>query len=292
MEQKNNQTRELDQITTLLADARLENYDHIQLTDEETAEALRQARSRKATLIHERAYLDKLNQPRQYLKFDYESLHAFIFQKFNLVYLNDKERIKRLKEQKLKPYYLDEYNQHIFEMLCQYFTGDPGFEMHDEDFSLDKGIMFFGGVGCGKTSMLRMFTVNSHKPFAIYSCRSIAQEYAKDGPVSLDKYASLQPCYPQQNYGIDLLGRSFDDLGTEDNKSNFGNKVNVMQDIFYKIYDSNLFGDFHNTTNLTADEIGEFYGKRVRSRLNEMFNIIPFDPEAPDRRTWSANVSL
>lgn len=233
-----------------------------------------------------------MNAPKVYRKFTYDSLHAFIFDKYNLAYLWDEKRIEDLKKAKLKPYYLDEYNQSIFEMLCQYFTGDPGFEMHDEDFSLDKGIMFFGDIGCGKTSMLKMFTVNSHKPFAIYSCRSIAQEYAKDGPGSLDKYASLQPCYPQQNYGIDLLGRSYDDLGTEENKSNFGNKVNVMQDIFYKIYDSSLIGNFHTTTNLTADEIGEYYGLRVRSRLNEMFNIIRYDPQAPDRRTWSANASL
>jgi len=40
----------------------------------------------------------------------------------------------------------------------------------------------------------------------------------------------------------------------------------------------------HATTNLAAKEIEELYGKRVRSRLREMFNLISFPAETKDKR--------
>ena len=41
----------------------------------------------------------------------------------------------------------------------------------------------------------------------------------------------------------------------------------------------------HLTTNLSASEIEQAYGNRVRSRMREMFNLIAFDREAKDKRT-------
>ncbi len=41
----------------------------------------------------------------------------------------------------------------------------------------------------------------------------------------------------------------------------------------------------HATTNLSASELEEYYGNRVRSRMREMFNLISFESSAKDKRT-------
>lgn len=250
------------------------------MTDEELAAAIHHAKGIKAAKLNEIAYLEKLNAPKVYPKFTYESLMAYVCFEHNVKYPG----FKNENPKDMRPYFLDSFNLEIFETLCMYFSGDPAFELQGEDFSFDKGIMLYGPVGCGKTSLMKMFTSNSFRPFSVTSCRVIADEYAKEGSDSLYKYSELQPAYPQRNYGIDAIGRLFDDLGTEDNKSHFGNKVNVMQDILYKIYENDLLGNFHVTTNIIGDEIEEFYGQRIRSRTREMFNVITFDGNSPDRR--------
>ena len=40
----------------------------------------------------------------------------------------------------------------------------------------------------------------------------------------------------------------------------------------------------HLTTNLSASEIEDKYGNRVRSRMREMFNLVAFDKNAGDKR--------
>jgi DNA replication protein DnaC len=40
----------------------------------------------------------------------------------------------------------------------------------------------------------------------------------------------------------------------------------------------------HATTNLSASELEEIYGNRLRSRIREMFNLVAFDKDAKDKR--------
>jgi DNA replication protein DnaC len=40
----------------------------------------------------------------------------------------------------------------------------------------------------------------------------------------------------------------------------------------------------HVTTNLSASEIEQTYGNRVRSRMREMFNLMAFDKASMDKR--------
>ena len=244
------------------------NYDHINLTADEEKLAIdfgiRHFKKTKDDEQRRIDYLNKLNAPPVYAKWDYETLKAYVLSK--------------------NPHYIiDEGNRAIFEMLCHYFSGDDSFEI--TGMSLKKGIMLFGPIGCGKTSLMKMFSINTFKPFSVVSCRMIADKYSKDGSDVLYDYSNLAACYPQQNFGHKELGRCFDDLGTEDSKKNFGNEVNVMQDVIYKIYDNELIGNFHLTTNLSGDDIEQAYGSRIRSRLREMFNVITFDKSSPDRRS-------
>lgn len=241
------------------------NYDHIELTEEELAAAIHHAKSIKAAKLKEIEYAKKINSPKEYPRFNYDQLQEYLLRKH-------------------PNYIIDDKNREIFETLCLYFSNDPAFELQKDGFSFRKGIMLYGPIGCGKTSLMKMFAVNSFRPFALVSCRAVADSYAEEGAPALYRYADLKPVFPEQNFGIPEIGRCFDDLGTEEDKKNFGNQVNVMQDVLFKIYDNQLTGNFHVTTNIIGDEIDTHYGARIRSRMREMFNVLVFDEDAPDRR--------
>lgn len=71
----------------------------------------------------------------------------------------------------------------------------------------------------------------------------------------------------------------FDDLGAEQSLKYYGNECNVMGEILLSRYEYFVSHDMttHITTNLSASEIEELYGNRVRSRMREMFNLILFN---------------
>jgi DNA replication protein DnaC len=94
-----------------------------------------------------------------------------------------------------------------------------------------------------------------------------------------------QPLGDYRTFNQKRAGYCFDDLGTEETKSHFGNKINVMAEIILNRYDNKtaMGWEFtHVTTNLSADEIEQYYGSRVRSRFREMFNAITLNGN--DRR--------
>lgn len=263
------------------------NYDHIILTEEEieawTVWALRLARKKKDAALNEIAYSKKLTEPNQYIKFDYDGLKAFLTERYNIVEESDTEQIQKLIDAKVEYFVIDDDNREIFEILLMYFSNDPGFELSGE-FSFKKGILINGPTGCGKTKLMKIFSFNSFRPFITTAARAVADAYQEDGVEALNKYSTLLPVYPQRYFGHDAIGHCFDDLGTEDDKKNFGNQVNVLQDILYKVYDQELTGWFHMTTNLGGNEIDAIYGNRIRSRMREMYNQLMFAPTAKDRR--------
>ncbi len=262
------------------------NYDHIILTEEEEQSAIafgiHHFKKNKADEIYKQQYLKKLREPKVYRKLSCQELRSVLCSKYNIADVADEHLLKEYRDRKIKPFILDESNRDIFNLLCQYFSDDIAFEK--DGHSLEKGIMLFGPVGCGKTSLMKMFAFNTSKPFGVISCRTIADKYSKDGSNALLEFSNMPACYPEQNFGLTSLGRCFDDLGTEDSKKNFGNEVNVMQDVIFKIYDNELIGNFHITTNLSGSEIEEAYGSRIRSRLREMMNVLTFDKNSKDRR--------
>jgi len=64
----------------------------------------------------------------------------------------------------------------------------------------------------------------------------------------------------------------------------FGNMVEPMAEILLSRYERNTFSNCHLTTNLSSHEIEDRYGRRIRSRLREMVNLVAFDKEAGDKR--------
>ncbi len=246
----------------------METYDHIELTEQETNEALRLARRAKHFSIENEKYRQKISAPPVYPK------------------LNENE-VKNLVVKKLlqgnPDFKINDHNSNIIDLLSLYFSGDSRFE--DEGYSLEKGIFLVGPLGCGKTSIMKAFTVNSFNSYLLTTTRKVSEDYTREGADTIDNYSELIPVYPQYYFGQNQIGVCFDDLGAETNKKHFGNESNVMTEIIQARYDKERFkGKTHFTGNMTGTQIEELYGSRVRSRLREMCNFIAFDPKAPDFR--------
>ena len=168
-------------------------------------------------------------------------------------------------------------NEHhiIFKLIAYFLKDQPTCLQLNID--LNKGIMLSGPVGCGKTSLMNVMkhlTPVANK-FSVKPCRDISFEFIKEGYEIIHKYSKSAPkiiC--------------FDDLGTENNLKYFGNECNVMAEILLSRYDLFISRKLqtHITTNLSASEIEETYGNRVRSRLRSTLNLIAFDKDTKDKR--------
>lgn len=167
----------------------------------------------------------------------------------------------------IKKFCLSEREEGIYKILCMYHTGDKQFE--DHGYSFDKGILLYGGVGCGKTTMMRLMKENPVQTFAIVECMHVADQYQKEGAEVVHKFSKLTSV-------------CFNDLGTEiesGESNHFGSKKNVMAEMILNHYERNQVKTFrmHFTTNLDADSLTQIYGKRVASRIREMCNIISLE---------------
>lgn len=251
-----------------------DQFTEIVLTQDEIDYALFEVRKKKDAINRENAYWEKVRQADKPIILTSYQLCDYI--------------IKKAKERGAN-FVVDDHNKKIVELLCLYFTNDPAFET--AGYSLKKGILIQGGVGCGKTTLMRLLMENQKQSYFISRCNDIASAFSlggykgKDGNDGIDKYFHPMK-YTRDVFGFVSRGFCFDDLGTERNKKHYGNEANVMEEIILGWYDKfeTRPERIHITTNLTADDITEMYGTRVRSRMREMFNILTFDQKAPDRR--------
>ena len=165
--------------------------------------------------------------------------------------------------------------------LISYFLKD---EIMINHFGLNpnKGILLTGPIGAGKSTLISLmrFYEPANVRFSIKACRDVSFEFIQQGYETIHKYSrnSFRNHEPQT--------WCFDDLGTENNLKYFGNECNVMAEILLSRYDLFISRKLitHLTTNLSASEIEEQYGNRVRSRLREMMNLISFEKTTKDKR--------
>lgn len=244
-----------------------EELDKVELSAEESGMALMRARQKKAGIMRQQQWAERIMAPITYKEPTIESLRE--------AYLN------RL-DQYGKPFILDVHSEPVFNKLAKYFT-----KSKDCELNLEKGIMLAGPVGCGKTEIMDFFKYNFYDSFIVVSCRDLTYSYSKLGDEAIKRYNGLIPFVDVHlSYGQNKVGVCFDDMGTEDDRKNYGNESNVMADVMLNRYDNkrNLIRKTHITTNLTTDEMEDRYGTRVKSRMHEMFNLIMFHSFATDRR--------
>jgi len=167
----------------------------------------------------------------------------------------------------IRNFSLNEREQEIYKILALYFTQDK--RLLDKGYDLNKGIWLFGGVGCGKTTIMELFSENPLINYPVVQTSIIADDYKENGSKNLQRFYDI-PSVCFNDFGFEI---------EEGVKNNFGNKKNVMAEIIQNSYEFNREKKFrlHFTTNLNADQVEHYYGPRVRSRLREMCNIISLE---------------
>lgn len=158
--------------------------------------------------------------------------------------------------------------------LCSYMVRDHA-SCRKMDIDPNKGILLSGPVGCGKTSLMKLirFITPHYRPYEIIPARNIVFGFNHIGHRIIEDYGN-------GNFYC------FDDIGVEPMGRHFGKDCNVMGEILLSRHDLFLESGLrtHGTTNLNAQELEDRYGKRVRSRMRELFNLIAFDQNAKDKR--------
>lgn len=175
-------------------------------------------------------------------------------------------------------------------VACLYWARDSRFLALNPRYSFDKGMLYQGGLGTGKTTLLELFSENPVRGYSVTDTATLNKEYLKAGPLaelhkSLDKPAA---------WGIDELGQEAQTV------QYMGNWVPVLEEVLstrarlaerYPNYRPLL----HATTNLPILRPAEFaglevpgpgepnsielhYGNRVLDRFKKMFNQV----EMPD----------
>ena len=182
-----------------------------------------------------------------------------------LIYLNAKGKLLFGKHFKI----YDEDTE-IIRQLCYYFIKD---KTNCEQAGIDPE----KGVGCGKTSLMKLlkYLVPLQRPYMLAPCRNIVFGFNHLGYKIIEDYGDSSPI-------------CFDDLGVEPMGRHYGKDCNVMGEVLLSRYELYLQTKSkiktHATTNLNAEELEERYGNRVRSRMRELFNLIAFDKNTNDKR--------
>ena len=172
----------------------------------------------------------------------------------------------------------------IFRLFVYFFKDQKNAAEFDLD--LRKGILLMGPIGCGKTSLMNImrFIRPHQEQHLMISTRKISYDFIQNGYQVIEKYSDRSFKLKADEWIPKHY--CFDDLGVENSLKYFGNDCNVMTEILLSRYDYFINHKMitHITTNLDSGEIEKMYGSRVRSRLREMMNVIPFDPSSADKR--------
>lgn len=162
----------------------------------------------------------------------------------------------------------------IHKLVCYIANVEEECEKYKID--LNKGLLLTGPIGCGKTSWMHIIQILGfhHQRYQVKSTRDVAVEFNKEGYDTINTYGRAKRIL------------CFDDLGVEQNIKFYGNECNTMAEILLHRYEMLISHQTitHATTNLSATELEELYGNRVRSRLRSMFNLISFPSNAKDKR--------
>lgn len=229
------------------------------MTPEETAEALRAGREKKHYLLKQIEYRERMSKQNEVKKYTADQLYDFYTMQYEV----------------------DEENIVVVQEICKYFAEDKRF-----NGDLSKGLFLMGGVGVGKTSIMKFFIKNQVFSYKVESCREIETKFAELGDNYIDRCSFNVPVSSNGDpFGHQVIGFCFDDLGTESNAKFYGKEKNVMAEIILNRYDNKLnYNSTHMTSNLTTAKINEIYGTRVTDRLRQMFNVIEYPVKAKSRR--------
>lgn len=244
-------------------------YNHIDLSEEETTEALRIARQAKHYTIERQKYFDRIRETKVVPMFSPEIAYKSLRNSVNT---------------QGQRFVVDDDNSKVVRLLCLYFSNDKRFE--EDGRSLSKGICLMGPVGVGKTYLMNFFRSNPLQSYVMPSCTKIENKWVNDSSKEpylindigiIDHYSSQLKATIDEPFLHLQMGICFEDLGTRENpnQKRYGEEKNVMMEIILNRYAAKIpFNQTHFTTNLDVAGIEHKYGTRVRDRMKEMCNLI------------------
>lgn len=219
------------------------------LSEEEIEEVYRMARGKKKGSIAERAYMKIVQDEKPK-----EPLTAMqLYQKLTTWLASDTGKSVNLLDGR-DVLYMD---------LCRYFAKDK-----TGPYDPDKNLWMEGGIGVGKTTVMRFFQLYAADRFAIMGARDLGYQFLKK-----DVGVNVIINYSKNTNGVGLC---IDDVGTETALKSFGNEMNVIGEIIVNRYDNKVFPT-HITTNLTSIQFKDIYGDRAFDRVKEKYNQVIFD---------------
>lgn len=177
-----------------------------------------------------------------------------------------------------------EVQKPFIDELIAYFGG-----FHDHLQVLDpekKVIVVQGGLGLGKTFLLRCFASNPYQSFAFVRAKQL-EEMVRNGryeQFQKEAYNWQFPQSPSDYFGQNKLALFVDDVGTEETEAkSYGNVNNVIQMIIEHRYEQFRQRKGLNlilSTNMRLDQIESNYGARAYDRLMEIatFYVMPIHP--------------
>lgn len=154
----------------------------------------------------------------------------------------------------------DESTQRNISKVAKWLTGD-----------YKVGLMLYGGVGNGKTTLARSIC-------ELIDILFQTTEWAENGVIKVSalELSKMIIDAPGQYKKMKETEKLFiDDIGTEPaNVKNWGNECSPLTELIYFRYDKQLFT--LGTSNLNDAELKERYGLRISDRFNEMFEKVSF----------------
>ena len=146
------------------------------------------------------------------------------------------------------------------------------------------GLLLYGNVGTGKTTLLRAICATINKICTREEDERGIKETVLDipNPISIVKAKQIITEYTfknEKNNRYELMNKvallAIDELGVESTEARlYGNVSEPLIDLLCERYDKQLCTII--STNMGLEEIDGRYGRRVSDRFSEMFTAIPF----------------
>jgi len=142
------------------------NLENVDLTDEELASIIREAKQKKAAILEHKRQEEQRNNIAHFYRsaWDSETFEDFI--KYKMVRYG---------------FILDDKNRNYVNALTFYFNRDERFNdfvLNSLSLKMDinKGLFIFGTVGVGKTKRVEILQKNKRCCYKMISCRKVVSE--------------------------------------------------------------------------------------------------------------------
>lgn len=193
------------------------------------------------------------------------------FERFQLMQYKDAAKLVFVEIQAICPnFVIDDLNRDILQNLTKYFINDESCT-----FNLDKGVCLAGGIGSGKTTILKAmsnFTIknNLDTAFMFESFPKIIRQVSSEGLAYVDNFTTGNIC--------------FDDVGTRSSVKSYGTDINPFDELIHTRYERFVRSKkpTHLTTNLdfnpedqnAMNQLLTMYDARAIDRIKEMSNFV------------------